>query len=263
MSSLKPEIGPIFDIKLSSAGLIYFYFGEDVIRQLVKKHLNIDIDLKCLKVIYKKIYESFIREIDAIDNGIPMFDGEPRWTISTNLSSRVGHYNEGWNAKEPYNAQAQFEKAKKLVGSELLDKITYYIEAWWPAREFVQQAIDQRFNVHDSGEILELEQFCPWKQHLVELEIENSIEGIPKYVLYKGSKEDDHRVICVPLNPESFKLRKALHKDWRGVRDDELQKISEIPDASFCHASGFIGGAKTRDASLQMAILSLKGNFTD
>lgn len=46
--------------------------------------------------------------------------------------------------------------------------------------------------------------------------------------------------------------------DWRGIRNEELQQVSRIPDASFCHATGFIGGADSRDGALQMAIKSLE-----
>lgn len=65
---------PGFDctLKLSSAGLIYCHFGHRIIKQLVPE-LNEDD----LEKVFKKVYETFIKEIDGIDNGIPMFDGEP------------------------------------------------------------------------------------------------------------------------------------------------------------------------------------------
>lgn len=44
-----------------------------------------------------KLYENFVEEIDAIDNGIAQTDGEPRYALTTNLSARVGHLNPRWN----------------------------------------------------------------------------------------------------------------------------------------------------------------------
>ena len=38
-----------------------------------------------------------MEEIDAIDNGVDQYDGEPRYKVTTNLSSRVGHLNPKWN----------------------------------------------------------------------------------------------------------------------------------------------------------------------
>lgn len=48
----------------------------------------------------------------------------------------------------------------------------------------VDDAIKNRFNIHKSGEIIILEQFCPWKAHLYQIEKENNI----KYVIYHDGK---------------------------------------------------------------------------
>ena len=60
--------------KLSSAGLVYLHFGQRVISQILKTKEEDDVTRK----IYDKIYENFVQEIDAIDNGISQYDGEPR-----------------------------------------------------------------------------------------------------------------------------------------------------------------------------------------
>lgn len=60
--------------KLSSAGLVYLHFGQRVISQILKTKEEDDVTCK----IYDKMYENFVQEIDAIDNGISQCDGEPR-----------------------------------------------------------------------------------------------------------------------------------------------------------------------------------------
>lgn len=60
--------------KLSSAGLIYLHFGHRVISQVLKTKEDDDVT----NHIYNKIYENFIQEIDAIDNGISQSEEEPR-----------------------------------------------------------------------------------------------------------------------------------------------------------------------------------------
>lgn len=57
--------------------------------------------------------------------------------------------------------------------------------------------------------------------------------------------------------------RVFLHKNWRGIRDEELQKISGIDGTIFCHSTGFIGGNKTRKGALEMAVKSLKASASD
>jgi uncharacterized UPF0160 family protein len=58
----------------------------------------------------------------------------------------------------------------------------------------------------------------------------------------------------VPASPESFDSRKKLPTPWRGVRDDALSALIGVDGAIFVHASGFIGGHKTKDGALSMAI---------
>lgn len=259
LNVLRPEIKVKREIRLSSAGLIYTYFGEDVIRQVLTANGIQSTNDEMVRGVYRKLYDTLIAEIDAIDNGVPMFDGEPSYSINTHLSARVSHFNPAWNedAGDDTDAMKRFEKAKAYVGKEFIDKVLYYAVRWWPARELVENAVKKRMDVHSSGEILELENFCPWKEHLYELEETYDISGVPKYVIYYN-KENDWRVICVPLQPASFVCRKFLAAPWRGIRDSDLEKTSDIEGATFCHQTGFIGGNKTREGVLRMAVSSLE-----
>lgn len=54
-----------------------------------------------------------------------------------------------------------------------------------------------------------------------------------------------------------------MHKNWRGERDEQLQQISGVEGAIFCHSTGFIGGNKTMEGSLKMAIKSLEAAVID
>lgn len=53
-------------------------------------------------------------------------------------------------------------------------------------------------------------------------------------------------------------FRTPLHKKWWGVRDEILSDEAGIKDCIFCHGNGFIGGNKTREGALKMAIASLE-----
>lgn len=243
---------------MSSAGLIYAHYGEEVISQYLKKHHDIVLSRHQLESVFKKIYSGFIQEIDGIDNGVPQFEGEPLYQIKTNLSNRVKSFNPNWmESKTPDEIDQLFQKAMKYVGNEFVDKVEYFATSWLPARKIVEKALENRFNVHDSGEIIELERFAPWSEHLREIEKEISIGAEIKYVLYDSGSQD-FRVQCVPVENGSFVCRKFLHKSWFGLRDEELEKKSGIQGIKFCHATGFIGGHKTRDGALKMADISLK-----
>jgi len=244
MNSLDPK--KKWTTKLSSAGLVYVHFGREVIRHVTQSEEN-------LELLFDKMYESFIEEVDAVDNGINQFDGEPRYQISSTVGKRVGGLNPPWNsAVQDYDAR--FERAMQLVGGEFLDKLNYYHSVWLPARTIVQSSIADRFNVDPSGEIVVLQSQCPWKAHLFDIEGELGLDASNniKYVLYTDEK-GNWRVQCVSESESSFKNRLSLPEPWRGVRDDQLSAVSGIPDCIFVHTSGFIGGNKTQAGALAMA----------
>jgi uncharacterized UPF0160 family protein len=62
-------------------------------------------------------------------------------------------------------------------------------KVWLPARHIVEDAIRQRFDIDQSGEIIVLSQFCPWKEHLVQLEKELKCEKSIKYVLFSEGSQ--------------------------------------------------------------------------
>ena len=72
-----------------------FFKGREIISHVLDGSSD-----KVTEKVYNKVYENFIQEIDAIDNGISTHDGEGRYSISTNLSSRVSHLSPNWNDEE-------------------------------------------------------------------------------------------------------------------------------------------------------------------
>ncbi|CAN8009857.1 unnamed protein product, partial [Ixodes pacificus] len=242
--------------KLSSAGLIYAHFGREVIARV----LGWKLDDPNMEKIYDKVYENFMEEIDAIDNGVKMFDEEPRYRISTNLSARVAHLNPPWNEPNP-NPDERFQKALKLTGEEFLDRVRSYATVWMPARDLVFNAIQQRQKVDGLGSVVTFSGgCCPWKDHLLELEEELGIPGEVKFVLYEDENKA-WRVQGVPPSLGSFDCRQAYSPSptWCGLRDKELSDASGIEGCVFVHSNGFIGGNKTREGALQMAVHTLKG----
>ena len=62
-------------VKMSSAGLIYKYFGIEVIKNIAKSAWNYpidDISEDDWTQIHQQMYKGFILEIDAIDNGVEL-----------------------------------------------------------------------------------------------------------------------------------------------------------------------------------------------
>ncbi|XP_071099258.1 MYG1 exonuclease-like [Haliotis cracherodii] len=247
MTTLRPD--KAWETKLSSAGLVYVHFGAELLAQI----LALPRDDPVTNIVYDKVYENFVEEIDATDNGINQTDGVQKYRITTTLSSRVGNLNPQWN-QTGVDIDAQFRKAMEMVGAEFMDRVLYYKQSWLPARDLVQTAIKQRKEVDESGEIICIKEEggVPWKDHLFSLEAELGVSPPIKYILYTD-QNGAWRIQCVPVRVGSFENRLSILEEWRGVRDEELTKKSGIPGCIFVHAGGFIGGNKTYDGVLEMA----------
>ena len=243
--------------KLSSAGLVYKHYGKEIITEILKSCKDVQVTSDFVDICYRKVYEGFMEHVDAIDNGISVSDEPPKYHVSTTLSNRVGHLNPAWNQPNtPEAFNAGFVQAMVLTGSEFIACVERLAMQWWPARSIVQKAVDERFTHHSSGSILVLDSQCPWKDHLFEIEKDQSLNADILYVLY-GDSGGSWRIQAVPVEPTSFSSRKKLLEPYMGLRDENLSEAVGVPGCIFVHASGFIGGHKDREGALQMAIKSL------
>jgi uncharacterized UPF0160 family protein len=251
MSSIRPEKSWV--TKLSSAGLIFCHFGERILAQVLEKNR----DDEAIAKIFDKLYENFVEEIDAQDNGISLNDYPMRYRITTTLSQRVGRLNPTWRDANPNEWQC-FQKALQIVGEEFLELIHHFASDWWESYSVVKTAFETRYEVDGSGEIVEFP--CggvPWKDHLAKLEKESGEKTLVKFVIFSDGK-GMWRVQAVPITPDSFILRIPLLEEWRGLRGKELEDISGIPTISFVHANGFIGGAGDKLSAILMAKRTLQ-----
>jgi uncharacterized UPF0160 family protein len=268
--------------KLSSAGLVWMHYGKEIIEAvtgLSTSDANNDL-------LYNKLYADFIEAFDANDNGIPIYDPtalrsagiEKRFSDKGfSMASVVGRFNYATHrprdaAKASVSAGAadepkqktqdeedtRFLKASHFVGEQFVSELLDKFNSWLPAREVVKQAFADRTQHDAQGRIIVIPhrpEGVPWMEHLYNLEEENNAKGSVLYALFAESGEADSkwRIRAVSLEPGSFENRKGLPEAWRGVRDDDLSKVSGIPGSIFVHASGFIGGNATFEGALQMA----------
>jgi len=260
--------------KLSSAGLVYLHFGKAIIAQ----HLGVPEDSNEVKVIWEKLYSSFIEALDAHDNGISVYDPSSIAAASISkkftdggftLGAMVGRLNPNWNDPTPSDPKAaqeledsKFLVASQRIGEEFSRDLDYYARSWLPARSIVHEAYAKRTEYDAGGRILVFDgQAVPWKDHLYECE-EADAEAKSKvlYVLYpeKPTPDAKWRIQCVPESKDSFQSRKPLPEAWRGFRDEELSGICGVDGAVFVHAAGFIGGNKKFEGARDMAVKALE-----
>ncbi|CCF56540.1 hypothetical protein KAFR_0B02420 [Kazachstania africana CBS 2517] len=249
-----------FHTKLSSAGLVYKHFGKRIIKSILG-----DVSEEDLDVLYLRVYKQFVEALDANDNGISKYDIKDDMGIKARFNDNaisipgiISGMNPSWNGdSSAENFDKCFLKASAFIGSAFVTLVEGYGNSWLPAKSLVKEAVLNRKSCYESGEIVILEQFCPWKEHLYEIEKELGIQGQTKFILFVDSS-NSWRVSTVPVSSGSFEFRRGLPKALRGLRDEQLSEASGVPGCVFIHAAGFIGGAKTKEAVLQLAKMGLE-----
>ncbi|KAF2745755.1 MYG1 protein-like protein [Sporormia fimetaria CBS 119925] len=267
---------PGHSTKLSSAGLVYMHFGKAIISAVTGLSPGQDLDL-----LFEKIYTDFIEAFDANDNGISVYDSKDVEAANLtkkfedrgfSIASVVNRYNYTHDQsaatqsaeQKQADEDARFQKASTFVGEQFVLELTDRAAAWLPARKEVAAAYEARLQYDAQGRILVLHKGMPWTDHLYTLEKEAQIpEGVAPQVLYVLFPESEEptskwRIRAVSKENGGFQNRKDLPDAWKGVRDEELDKVTGIPGGVFVHAAGFIGGNKTYEGALAMAQKALE-----
>ena len=221
-------------VKYAACGLIWKKFGKE----LLKKY-----DVSEIDYVWNYIDQNLIQFIDSNDNGqLPKLNTEYR---NVHLSYMISLFNSKWD--EEVDSDEKFLKAIEFA-MNFFDEFLIDTFSKMKAKDEVDIAIE---NAKDGTMILENN--VPWKEFLLKSENPNA-KNI-NYVIFP-SKRGGYNVYAVPLELGSFANRKDLPKDWRGLRDKELQDITGVASARFCHNAGFLCSCEEKDDAIKLACIA-------
>jgi len=212
-------------IPYSSFGLIWQKYGLEVCQGKQEVANAVDAGL--------------VSTIDAIDCG--HVEGVSQ---GISLSQTISMFNPTW--QEDSHLDACFDEAVEFA-SRVLTRFIAAASGGISAKEIVAKAIDKAVDPR----VIVLEKYTPWKKTVFNL----SEEAL--YVVYP-SQTGEWRIQTVPAELGSFEDRKSLPTPWAGLSGKELQEVTGIEDAMFCHNGLFIAGAKSFESTMKMASIALK-----
>lgn len=218
-------------VKYSSCGLVWKKFGKEIIKKYTEK----DID-----EIWKMIDKNLIQCIDAGDNGqIPDINVDYRLI---QVASIISEFNPNWD--EDIDPDVMFEEAVKLAETVFDNSMKSSI-----SKMRAKSKVDMAINDSKDG-IMTLEKFLPWKEFL--LESDSSKAKLINFVIFPSNR-GGYNIYTVPEKLGSFTSRKLFPKEWAGLKDKELQKVTTVETARFCHNKCFICAVDTKDDALKLA----------
>ena len=212
-------------IPYSSFGLIWQKYGLEICNGNQEVANSIDIGL--------------VSTIDAIDCGHVegIYEG-------ISLSQTISMFNPTW--QEDSHFDTCFDEAVEFA-SRVLARFIAAANGGISAKAIVTKAIKDA----KDPRVIVLEKYTPWKTTVHKL----SEEAL--YMIYP-SETGQWRIQTVPVEPGSFEDKRPLPKTWAGLSDKELQQVSGIDDAMFCHNGLFIAGAKSFESTMKMAAIALQ-----
>ncbi len=229
-------------IKYSSFGLLWKHFGATTCALYVENFSGKTISKKIAEGMVKSVTQVLVAGVDAMDNGQdiykPTYDHVDAFTFdryvglcktSVSAEARDGELLKSFDKK--------FVQIVKLAQGMLEDvlKSTYYNELdKASAEKMYQKAKDKRVVVCDKA-----------------YKVDYSVFPEVLFVVYPHARGGWAGEV-VRKKFDSYEARLPFPKEWGGKEKAELEQISGVTGARFCHNALFLVTAETKKAALQL-----------
>jgi uncharacterized UPF0160 family protein len=218
-------------IEYASFGLVWEKFGK-----------ILTDDERVTKIIDKRL----AMPIDAFDNGLDLVENKyevtPYYLQHLFLAMRPTWKEEN-SAK---SKDAMFLKCVEIAKVVLTREIIQAQDAL-----LAEKLVIENYDNTSDKRIIILEKNYPYEYTL------NSFPE-PLFVIYPREADNFWAVKAVRENPKTFMNRKNFPKTWAGLRDQDLQNVSGVSDAIFCHRGLFLAVVKTKEGAIKLAQIAVE-----
>lgn len=225
-------------------GIPYAAFG------LIWKHYGKDLcgDDEVLKIVEERI----VMPLDAGDNGIQTFN-VTEYNVSPYLLHDYFYSTQPlWNEEKSYDDafKEALEIAKGILKREV-ERAKAFVIAKKDILDIYEKMNEKAIAIFDES---------------IKYEDEDILKVLatfdePKFIVVKVKSDNTWKVKALRKGADrnnTFKSRVSLPASWGGLRDEELQKVSGVRDAYFCHRKLFMCVAHSKEGAIKMAEIALK-----
>lgn len=223
-------------IKYAAFGLLWKEYGKQYLEKMKAKNIE-----DCFKMFDK----NFVQFVDAGDNGQIKYENINIKLVT--LSDIIEGFNPNWN--EEIDSDEKFKEAliiaKKIFDNKIESTISKY-----SAKKFVEQAIEKSENG-----IMILDKYMPYQEFVLESKNKKAKDIL--YVVFKSNRTG-YNIRAIAKELGSFESRKKFPKEWAGLRNEELQKVTGVKSATFCHNACFICVTNELDDAIKLAKIAVE-----
>ncbi|MFA5791644.1 MAG: MYG1 family protein [Candidatus Paceibacterota bacterium] len=217
------------EIEYAACGLVWKKFGIELCG-----------DQKVVDLIDKKL----IVAIDAGDNGFDLV--ENKYEISPYLLQHVMLSMRPTWREENLSEDVMFLKSVEIAKMILSREIIQAQDAI-----LTEELVIASYNNAPDKKIIVLDKNYPY-----EYTLNNFPE--PLFVIHYKESSKHWMVRAMREDPKTFKNRKDFPKSWAGLRGEELEKITGVSDAVFCHRALFLSVSKSKEGAIKLAQIAVE-----
>jgi uncharacterized UPF0160 family protein len=205
--------------------------------------------LKNQGIISEALYDYYNRGlfagIDAHDNGVAKLESG-----TTSFSQVVSNFLPiEYDSSQEEMETSFFQAVDFVVGH--LNRLRQRFSYTQTCEGLVKKAM------METSSALIFDRSLPWMENFFEL---GGDLHPAQFVIMPSGKHWKLRGIPPSLN-DRMKVRKPLPENWAGLQDKELQKVTGISGAIFCHKGRFISIWKTKEDALKALHIAMKKGF--
>jgi uncharacterized UPF0160 family protein len=216
-------------IEYSSFGLVWKKFGREL----------------CGRTSADLIDKKLVAPVDAFDNGIDLYKNNFENILPYTIEDVLSIFSR--TAFEDMDKDKQFLKAliwaKEILHREI-KKASDQIKIARIIQDFYKKSKDKRLVVID-------------KPKVSRFEIWDALQGFKEPLFVIFGDYENWSVVAMRKEKNSFGNRKDFPNNWGGLYDENLQKVSGVSDAVFCHRGLFLAVAKSKEGAVKLAKLAL------
>ncbi len=216
-------------IEYASFGLVWKKFGKIITGSE-----------KAAEIINK----SLCAPVDAWDNGFDIV--ENKFEVRPYYIQNIFFAMEPTWREESVNIDDVFLKCVEMAKGILAREIIQALDAI-----LASESVIDAYNKTSDKRIIILDKNYPF---------EHTLHNFPEplFAVYPRKTGDAWGVKAIKKKVRTFENRKNLPASWAGLHDEELQKITGVPDAVFCHRALFVAVAKSREGAIKLAQIAVE-----
>lgn len=220
----------------SSFGLIWNHFGHQYLQ-------STGIPEQHIETVHTAFDTDFVLPIDLTDNGVLSPSGP---LADLTLPSLLETLKPAFDDKSS-DAESRAFLAALAIARTFVEAAMARYAAKLRAEGLVLQAI----GAAGESPVLELPLGMPFRPAILKA-------GADHLLFVVHPRETDWCLTTIRRADEGFETRADLPASWAGLTNGDLERVTGIPGASFCHNKLFVAAAKTREAALAMADLAVE-----